>query len=219
MSEQLAQDAPATALFPQFGAIHGMVSAEVGGLTEAQLDFESTRWEWSLWSIRRQVSHIASLHFRWLLLRWTDHNLAHGLPVPEDLEGIVSSPSDRRLDDAKYWELDTLLLKVMEAMELCQAILARETVGSLQSRELRWDNVPPHWKLFQQAHPRGIRRDPTNPEVATITLEYTFRHIYFEDITHLYNIQRMKRAQGLPAVIQIPFEGYWARPDWDRSEP
>ena len=219
MAEQLDQDAPGTALFPQFGTIHDMVSAEVGGLTEAQLDFESDRWEWSRWSIRRQVSHIASLHFRWLLGRWADHNLAQGLSTPEDLEGIASSPSDRRLDESRYWDIEVLLEKVGDAMQLCQAILARETVGSLQAKELRWDSVPPHWELFQQAHPRCIRRDPHNPEVATITLEYTFRHIYFEDITHLYNIQRLKRAQGLQAMVQLPFEGYWALPDWDRSEP
>jgi hypothetical protein len=34
----------------------------------------------------------------------------------------------------------------------------------------------------------------------------------------MYNIQRLKRAQGLEAAIDLPFEGYWALPDWDRSE-
>ena len=219
MPPQSTPDAQATTLFPEFDKIAGMVSTEVMGLTNTHLDFTSAQWGWSHWSIRHQVSHIASLHFRWLLLRWIDHNLAAGLSVPEDIEDIANSPSDRRLDDSKYWELDTLLFKVQEAMELCQAILARETVASLQSRELRLDKVPPHWILFEQAHPQGIRRDPTNPEVATITLEYTFRHMYFEALTHLYNIQRMKRAQGLISVVQLPYEGYWTLPDWDRSEP
>ena len=38
--------APAVALFPQFESdLYQMVSNEVQGLTDAQLDFESDRWE------------------------------------------------------------------------------------------------------------------------------------------------------------------------------
>ena len=72
---------------------------------------------------------------------------------------------------------------------------------------------------MQRAHPRGVRQDPHDVNTVWIDLEYTFRHIYFEHITHLYNIQRLKRAQGLPAKVQIPDEGYWTLPNWDRSEP
>ena len=48
MSEApLPANATATALSPQFESqIYGMYSAEVEGLTEPQLDFESDRWEW-----------------------------------------------------------------------------------------------------------------------------------------------------------------------------
>ena len=46
-----------------------------------------------------------------------------------------------------------------------------------------------------------------------MTLEATIRHVYFEETTHLYNIQRLKRAQGLPTVVDIPRVGYWVLPD------
>ena len=45
------------------------------------------------------------------------------------------------------------------------------------------------------------------------------RHIYFEETTHLYNIQRLKKAQGLTAVVDVPRVGYWVVDGWDRSEP
>ena len=46
--EKFPEDRSATALFPQFDAeIYRMISAEVEGLTESQLDFQSERWEWS----------------------------------------------------------------------------------------------------------------------------------------------------------------------------
>ena len=69
-----------------------------------------------------------------------------------------------------------------------------------------------------EVHPSGVRPDPEQPGQGYVTLEATFRHRYYEYITHLYNIQRMKRAQGLSAVVEIPYEGYWAMPGWDRSE-
>jgi hypothetical protein len=70
-----------------------------------------------------------------------------------------------------------------------------------------------------EAHPTGRRIDPDNPERALITLEYTFRHMWFEKLTHLYNIQRLKRAQGLEVKVELPREGYWVLEGWDRSEP
>ncbi len=214
----LAQDAPATDLFPQFESdIYQMIAAEVEGLTDEQLDFESDQWEWSKWSIRRNLSHMASGDVRWLVSRWGEHLFPDGPPDIEDLDGILNSPYDRRLDEEKYWSVPDILVKLREGLGLSQSILARETVGSLQSKEIE---VPSEGVgvRFSDAHPRGMRTNPDDPTKAFICLEYTFRHRYFEYLTHVFNIQRLKRAQGLQAKIEVPFEGYWALPDWDRSE-
>jgi hypothetical protein len=64
-----------------------------------------------------------------------------------------------------------------------------------------------------------MRTDAEDDSVCHMTLEATFRHRWFEHTTHLYNVQRLKRAQGLTPAVEIPFEGYWALPGWDRSEP
>jgi hypothetical protein len=48
-------------------------------------------------------------------------------------------------------------------------------------------------------------------------LEGTGRHLYFEALTHLYNIQRLKRAQGLSAGIDLPRVGYYVLPGWDND--
>ena len=216
---QLCDDTAATALFPQFEyEIYRMISTDVQGLTNRQLDFDSERWEWSRWSIRRNLSHIASGDFRWLLLRWGQQLFPQGLPDVGDLDSLASSPYDRRLDEDKYWDLDAILEKLREGLSLCQLVLSRETVGSLKSKEIKNDNTA-QWRLFSQAHPRGIRQEADDPSQVYMTLEATFRHRYFEYTTHLYNIQRLKRAQELTARVEIPFEGYWALPGWDRSEP
>ena len=215
---ELPENAPATALFPHFASVYDMVATEVGGLTSEQLDFESDRWKWSKWSMRSQVSHMASLHYRWMINRLSEHLFPQGLPSIEDLETLASNPNDRRLDESKYWEIDVLLEKLRQAIELVQSVLAKETVGFFRTREIVTDHGS-NWQLTGQAHPWGCRLDPQHPTRLYMTLEATFRHMYYEDITHLYNVQRLKRAQGLSSKVELPQEGYWLMPGWDRSEP
>ncbi len=215
----LPSSAPATELFPHFESeIYRMIAEEIEGLTDEQLDFESGQWGWSQWSIRRNLSHMASGDLRWLVQRWGDALFPGGLPEVDDLDGIINSPYDRRLDERKYWAVPDIMDKFRLGLEISHQILQKETVGSLQSRECQ---VPYQdgslW--FSPAHPRGTRRSLDNPAMGFMTLEATFRHRYYEYLTHLYNIQRLKRAQGLAARVEVPFEGYWAMPDWDRSEP
>ena len=67
----LNPDVPATHLFPAFeNKIYQMVEEEVAGLDDNSLDYESQQWGWSKWSIRRNLSHIASGDYRWLWERW-----------------------------------------------------------------------------------------------------------------------------------------------------
>ena len=219
LPKALSHDSPAVELFPQFESeIYRMISEEIDGLSEEQLDFESDRWGWSKWSIRRNLSHMASGDVRWLILRWGDQLFPEGLPEIEDLEGIVNSPYDRRLDETKYWSVPDIIAKLQVGLNLSQSVLSRETVGSMQSKETTNPKAG-NWVQMYAAHPRGIRPHPDDPNLAFVSLEATFRHRYFEYLTHIYNIQRLKRAQGLAAKVEIPFEGYWALPDWDRSEP
>lgn len=218
-NEQLPDDAPAMSLFPQFASdIYRMVSSEVEGLTDEHLDFESDKWEWSKWSIRRNLSHMASGDVRWLWDRWGHSLFPDGLPNGEELDRLLASPHDRRLDEDLYWEPKAILEKLRLGLDLCQSVLAGETVGSMRSKELEQGSTG----LFSQypdLFPGGVRQVPGDPSRIYITLEATFLHRYFEYTTHLYNIQRLKRAQGLIAKVEIPNEGYWAAPGWDRSEP
>jgi hypothetical protein len=49
---EVPDNVQATARFPQFGLeLYQMIFAEVEGLTEEQLDFESDQEEWSKWSV------------------------------------------------------------------------------------------------------------------------------------------------------------------------
>lgn len=219
VSTQLPESAPATALFPQFESeIYRMVSNEVEGLTSEQLDFESDRWEWSKWSIRRNLSHMASGDVRWFWDRWGKILFPQGLPNGAELDALVASSFDRRLDENLYWEPGVLLEKLREGLKFSWAILSAETVGSIRSKELE-SGATGLWLQYPQLFPGMVRQAPGDPSRILISLEATFYHRYFEYTTHLYNVQRLKRAQGLAARVEIPFEGYWAADGWDRSEP
>ena len=118
-TEALTNDSPATALFPQFEeAIYRMVRAEVEGLTDEKLDFESDQWEWSKWSIRRNVSHMASGDVRWFWQRWGAILFPNGLPDGAEYDDIMDSPHDRRLHEDKYWDIDSILGKMTVGLGL-----------------------------------------------------------------------------------------------------
>jgi hypothetical protein len=216
MPQSISEEAPGLTLFPEYQQLYDLVAAEIVPLTAAQLDFSSSQWAWAEWSIRRQLSHMAFAMYTWLLARWgttlfPDNN--HGV---EDVPGLIASAYDRRLDEQRYWETPVLLGKFQEAIALVQRVLTQRSVGFLRRHTLRRD-FPAQWHLMIQAHPTGVTPAP-EPDKLIMTLEATFRHLYFEEITHLYNIQRLKRAQGLPTVLEVPRVGYWVLEGWDQSE-
>ena len=215
-TENIPDDAPASALFPEFETLYDLIAPEVEGLTNEQLDWTSDRWEWAEWSIRRQTSHMASLLYRWLIVRWADTTFPDGDHGVEDVEGIAVSDNDRALD-VRYHDMDVILGMLRGGIELAQSVLAERTAGFLRSNTLVTEYNPER-ALVVSAHPHGITLDP-EAGTETTTLEATFRHMYFEETTHLYNIQRLKRAQGLPTVVEVPRVGYWMLDGWDRSEP
>ena len=213
----ITDGSPGSALFPEYETLYGLISTEVQGLTDEQLDFESDRWEWAEWSIRRQLSHMSSLIYRWLLLRWGDTLFPDGDHGVDDVPAIADSDFDRRMDETRYWKLDAIMEGLGGGIGLILRVLDEHSAGFLREHTVERARSG-QWELMEKAHPVGVLPSD-DPETALMTLEATMRHIYFEETTHLYNIQRLKRAQGLPVVVEVPRVGYWVVDGWDRSEP
>ena len=217
MTDQtITNDSPGSALFPEFDTLYDLIANEVEGLTDDQLDWRSEEYGWAEWSIRVQLSHMASLIYRWLILRWGDVTFPNGEHGVEDVNGLAASPYDRRMDDTKYYELPDILTKLREGIDLARRVLAERNVGFLRSHTVTV-TLDGGWGLMIQAHPTAIT--PTE-QANTVTMQFegSIRHIFFEEITHLFNIQRLKRAQGLPTLSDLPRVGYWTLDDWDVSE-
>jgi len=212
----ISDSSTATALFPEYAGLYELIAPEFSGLTDEQLDWSSEQWGWAEWSARRQLSHMASLLYRWLMVRWGGVLFPNGEHGIAEAEHVTSADYDRALPKDRYWDLPVLLEKLKESIDLAQRVLAERNVGFLRANTLRY-SLTPQWEIMIQAHPTGMRPD-ANPSQGEMTLEATFRHMYFEETTHLYNVQRLKRAQGLPTVVDVPEVGYWVQEGWDRSE-
>jgi len=96
--------------------------------------------------------------------------------------------------------------------------LRRHTVAQAQQKTITLvPGAHANMSHLQRAHPDGFAPSPADPTRWLLTLEGTLRHMYFEAITHLYNIQRLKRAQGLPVCVDLPRVGCYVLPGWDND--
>ena len=215
-NQPITDESPGSALFPEYDALYELIANEVEGLTDEQLDWTSDDYGWAEWSIRIQLSHMASLIYRWLILRWGDVTFPDGEHGVEDVEGLAASPFDRRMDETKYYDLPVILSKLQEGIDLTRRVLSERNVGFLRAHSVTV-TLNESWGLMIKAHPTAVT--PTeDASTVNMQMEGSIRHVYFEEITHLFNIQRLKRAQGLSTVSNLPSVGYWVLDGWDISE-
>ena len=136
-------------VFPEFDDLFELIRSEISGLSNQQLDYTSDEWDWSTWSIRIQLSHMASLIPRWIIVR-LGHilypNNDHGYT---DINPIASSNYDRRLDDDKYWEIQEIMSALEKAINLVKDVLNKTSIEVLQNNKVQRDPSP-QWRLSQR---------------------------------------------------------------------
>ncbi|MDP6084839.1 MAG: hypothetical protein QGF68_02120 [Nitrospinota bacterium] len=217
----MTEDALGATLFPDYPKIPGWYAREVEGLTDAQLDFTDERVEWMKWGVRRQLSHAAFVHFHWLVNQWAPQVFGPDDEMP-DFDAEACASRDRRFDEETHRTPDRLLFRMEEGVSLVRLILGRETIREMRRKELdrvvepgarypSGDSVLDFWRVAERINP-DIRVDPKNENRFLINLVGMMRQMYLECLIHLYTIQRLKRAQGLEAVVEIPREGYMLLP-------
>jgi len=216
--------APALSLFPLFDTYSDMVKMEIGSLNDAQLDWTSPNWRWSEWSARDNVSHVASHLFRWYILRWGSQLFPQGIPYFNEVHYLAGLPT-RRLDAERWGSKEEILKKLDEGIAMIKGALSKETVRSVTQKYLKM-GTPSFYSRISERYDKGrpesektLRQDPNDPSIWYLTLEGNIHHSEGEMVTHLYNVQRLKKAQRLASKVKLPEIGYWTLPGWDRSEP
>lgn len=206
-----------------FERLKEMIHTEITGLTDAQLDWDDPAEEWSQWSIRRQVSHIALAYFFWLSKTW-GKILWPDNPPADPVDFSKAGVYDRRLDEEKFWQLEALLPKFDEALTLAARVAGEKSEEEMNALVLEISFKPEmmmgktdlpvyrFWSYAATFHMDGLNQDSEDETAFTFTLAGMLRHLYWEALVHLRTIHRLKQAQGLAPAAEIKLEGYLIDP-------
>lgn len=206
-------------LMPPYRKLVDWVEAEVEGLTDEQLDFDDTAPdnEWMWWSIRRQVSHIA-----WDALVFTHRRCAHLLwPDGDDPEPVLwkhhhlgpEMKYDRVLDEDLYWEIPDLVAKMSIGIGWLERVVAEQPIEALRADRTSVRGTY-FWEYVITTLPRGAGPDPDKPGFLSYTLEGSLWMVFYEQLSHIRTIQRLKTHQGLPLALELPRVGYLRLPEY-----
>ncbi len=219
---------PTSGAMPYYPHLVTWDEAEVEGLTEAQLDFDDVHpdREWMWWSMRRQVSHMAwdalvFPHRRCPELLWPDGND----PAPVVWEHHHLGPSmkyDRMLDEDLYWQMPDLFAKLRLGISWLERVVTEQSIETLRTTvaSVRGTNF---WRYVIQTLSRGAEPDPDRETYIRYNLEGSLWMVFYELLSHVRTIQRLKRHQNLPLVVELPRVGdlrlpeYWG--ETDRNGP
>lgn len=210
---------PATGAMPWYQHIVDWVEAEAAGLSTDQLDFHdgSPEKEWMWWSCRTQISHIA-----WDALVFTKRRAGHLLwpdgDVPEPINWVdhqmgPNNRWDRVLDTDLYWEVPDLLTKLRLGIEWLSELVEEETIELLRS-EMRTVKGTDFWKYVITTLPRGACLAKGDSQSITYDLEGSLWMVFYEMLSHVRSIQRLKLHQGLGTAIELPRVGYLRLPHY-----
>ncbi len=206
-------------LMPPYARLVEWVEAEVAGLNAEQLDYDdlSPENEWMWWSIRRQVSHVA-----WDALVFTHRRCGHLLwPDGDEPEPIVwkhhhlgpEMRYDRVLDEELFWEIPDLLSKMSIGIDWLSRLVAERSIEELRSDQVSIRGTY-FWQYVISTLPRGAGADPDRPGFIKYNLEGSLWMVFYEQLSHIRTIQRLKQHQGLSPTVELQRVGYLRLPEF-----
>ena len=216
----------ARALFPEIPQVVELYVKETKNLPEETLRRTRAEKSWGLWSIQDQVSHVASLPYRWLLIRWGA--ILFGDDLPRD-KGLLERFDGRMMKEEYCPQIQDLIDVMRDSFALAWEVLGAETTESIRDERKISEHAPRgmirpgtgenvrQWRenVTLKAHRTGVWIDPEDTELFHFNLEYTFRHMLWEAYAHLKTIQMHKKEEDLEPLASIPQEGYICVLKWE----
>ena len=210
---------PAVGAMPYYQRLVEWTRAEVEGLTDEQLDVDdlSPDKEWMWWSIRRQVSHMAwdalifsrsrCGQFLWEdgiapeVIAWADHRLG------------PNQKWDRVLDEDTYWDLEDIYDRWQIGIDWLNRVVTEQSIETLRGATKTVHGTP-FWSYVITTLPRGAAHDADDERMITYDLEGSLWMVFYEQLSHIRTIQRLKLHQGLPLAVDLPRVGYLRLPHY-----
>jgi hypothetical protein len=204
---------------PWYHHIADWVEAETLVLSREQLDFHdsSPEKEWMWWSCRRQISHIA-----WDALVFTKRRAGHLLwpdgDVPEPINWLehqmgAQNKWDRVLDENLFWELPQLFAHLRLGISWLTQVVQEQSIEVLRS-DVRTVRGTHFWKYVIATLPRGARICEKDERDIIYDLEGSLWMVFYEMLTHIRTIQRLKLHLGLETSVDLPKVGYLRLPHY-----
>lgn len=210
----------AVGAMPPYRRIIDWIETEVAGLTDEQLDLDdlSPENEWMWWSIRRQVSHIAwdSLVFtsrRCGSLLWPNGDVPNPIVWQDHLMAKVAPKWDRVLDEDLFWQIPDLIAKLEIGVGWLEEVVTNNPIETLRA-DIKSVRGTPFWAYAITTLPRGAGADPDRTGYLRYSLEASLWMVFYEMLTHVRTIQRLKLHQGLAIAQDLPRVGYLRLPHY-----
>lgn len=210
---------PSSGAMPTYSLLLDWLQPEIEDLSDAQLDFDDLHpdREWMWWSIRRQVSHMAwdSLVFpyrRCAPLLWPDAEPPAPINWDDHLMGR-GARWDRVLDEDRFRDLPAIIEKLSKGIEWLTRVVTEQSIEVLRSTT-RSVHGTAFWAYVIQTLPRGAAPVADPPGHILYDLEGSLWMVFYELLTHVRTIQRLKMAQGLEVVVSLPRVGYLRLPEY-----
>ncbi len=196
---------------------------ELADFSEAQLD-RTGEEEWSRWSPRRQLSHMAYITTRWFMVLYGTTRLPWPLVDMSQFGTFINTrEDDRRFSSERYADIEWLHLRFSEACEAAALQVEKCTVEDLEENSLLFvftdssvvgaseERSVDLWNRCMRCHPDGFTIDPNHTHGFRVTPLATLRHVLWDDLIHLRSIRLHREAMGLPFVYpDAPVGGYAA---------
>jgi len=213
-------DDESVAVMPPYRRLIDWIQTEVAGLTDEQLDFDdlSPENEWMWWSIRRQVSHIGwdALVFtsrRCGRLLWPDGDVPTPIVWEDHQMSKAGARWDRVLDEDLFWDIPDLIAKVDVGISWLERVVTEQPIEMLRA-DLTSVRGTAFWEYAITTLPRGAGPDPAQAGHLRYSLEASLWMVFYEMLTHVRTIQRLKLHQGLHVAQELPRVGYLRLPHY-----
>ncbi len=126
------------------------------------------------------------------------------------------------LDTALFWQMPDLLEKLELGSSWLERVVTEQSIETLRGtiKSVRGTSF---WRYVIQTLPRGAGADPDREGYIRYNLEGSLWMVFYENLTHIRTIQRLKRHQNLPLAVELPRVGYLRLPEYwgetDRDGP
>ena len=117
------------------------------------------------------------------------------------------------LDEDLFWQVPDLLDKLALGVSWLERVVVEQPIEVLRA-DLTSVHATHFWVYATSTLPRGVEFDPDAPEKLRYTLEASLWMVFYEILTHIRTVQRLKRHQGLRLAVELPRVGYLRLPEY-----